>query len=32
LLGGSLEIGRQEGQGTLVHLKVPLFTSQTGPA
>ncbi|MFN2242784.1 MAG: sensor histidine kinase [Anaerolineae bacterium] len=27
LLGGSLEISRQEGQGTLVHLKVPLFSS-----
>jgi signal transduction histidine kinase len=27
LLGGSLEISQQEGQGTLVHLKIPLFSA-----
>jgi signal transduction histidine kinase len=27
LIGGSLEITRQEGQGTLIHLKVPLSST-----
>jgi signal transduction histidine kinase len=30
LLGGSLEITEQEEQGTLVHLKVPLFSTYDG--
>lgn len=27
LLGGNVEISKQEGQGTLVHLKIPLFSA-----